>query len=353
MKTFELISLGIITLIFCNSCKGNKNNELEYAEPVFEEEINTNIKVLNNSFLFNFGYIGVVDTIIIYSGRTDVSDKSFHLFSKNNGKYLISFGNIGRAKGEKSQPGGGFSIDKEKKIVYVFDNALGKAISYSLDKVMSGDMDYAKDIYLPDIVNNVASHQFLYLKKSFLVGYSRSARFLISTERDSITCSNFYPSLSEPEPYKKVERQYYWSLGCMAAKPDGDMFVHATRNGCILEIWKNNGNSISPYIIKGFFKPNYQSEARDMNFPRVLPNMDDPYGISVLSCTNQFIYAKYNNLPSKSSNKIAVFDWKGNPKKIYIANRDINTFYVDNDKVAYGLANNDNDNIELITIQLK
>ena len=352
MKASRII-LMVLTIVLGNSCGGSHNNKLEYVEPVFEEELNANSKVLNNSFLFGYGSIKAVDTLIIYSGASDVSDKNFHLFSKKTGKYLSSFGNIGRSKGEISLPSAGFTIDKERGEIYVFDSNLRKTVSYSLDKVLSGDNDYAKDIELPGIVNNVSSSQFLYLKGAFLAGYSRSGRFLVCSEKDSVTCSDFYPSLDEPEQYKKVEKSYFFYLGCMSAKPDGKMFVHATRSGCVMEIWKNNGTSISPYVIKGFFKPDYVSLNRDMNYPTIRPNADAPYGISSLSCSNQYIYATYNESPTKWTNKIAVFDWKGNPQRVYVVNDRIMSFDVDNDNAIYALTIKDGENIELITIPLK
>lgn len=352
MKAKDIVILSIFSSFILISCKDAKNSGLEYVQPVFEEEIEANTQILNSRFLFSFGSIRVVDSLIIYSGLSDVSDKNFHIFSKNTGEYLCSFGNIGRAKGEISMFSVGFSIDKEKREIYVFDSNLQKTVSYSLDKVLSEDINYAKDIELPEIVNNVSSSHFFNLKESFLAGYSRSSRFLVCSENDSVTCSDFYPSLDEPEQYKKVERSYFFYLGCMSVKPDGNMFVHATRSGCIIEIWKNKGSSIAPYVIKGFFKPDYNSQYRDSNYPSVIPNNNAPYGISALACSNQYIYAAYNDLPCKWTNKIAVFDWEGEPQKVYIAKDDIMAFDVDNDNAIYALVKKSDESIELITIPL-
>lgn len=349
MRKNTIKILTILFVFFCHSCRNN-NCTLEYVEPSFEKELEINVDVLNNDFLFNIGSIKVVDTLIIFSGATDVSDKAFHIFSKNTGKYLTSFGNIGRAKGELTQLSAGFSIDKERRIMYVFDTNQGKTITYSLDKVLSGNPDYAKEIHLPDIVTNVSSTRFFYLKNSFLVGYPYCGRFLVCSETDSITSNDFYPTLDEPEQYKQVEHRYFFRLGCMSVKPDGDMFVHATRGGCILEVWKYDGKTLSPYIIKGFFKPNYLSTNRDMNYPTVRINTDDPYGISALSCSNQYIYAIYDNNPGGWSKKIAVFDWKGNPQKIYVTNHNLMTIDVDNDNAIYALAIDEDGNIELVSI---
>lgn len=349
MRVVERIIILVLIFFFSISCR-NANGTLEYVEPGFEKESIVNVKVMNNHFMFNIGSIKVVDTLIIYSGATDVSDKAFHIFSNNTGKYLTNFGNIGRAKGELTQLSAGFSIDKERRIMYVFDTNQGKTITYSLDKVLSGNPDYAKEIHLPDIVTNVSSTRFFYLKNSFLVGYPYCGRFLVCSETDSITSNDFYPTLDEPEPYKIVEHRYFFQWGCMSVKPDGDMFVHATRGGCIMEIWKYDGNTISPYIIKGFFKPNYLSYNRDMNYPSVRINSDDPYGISALACSNQYIYAIYDNIPNSWSNKIAIFDWNGCPQKLYVTNHKFMSIDVDDNNDIYALAIDDDGNIELVSI---
>ncbi len=353
MKSCKFV-LSIVVALFFNCCSNKISDRVEYIEPVFEKVIDVEANILNNKFLFSVGKIGIVDSLIVYSGMTDVSDKAFHLFSKNTGKYLLSFGNIGRAKGELSSPSLSFSFNKEKKLIYVFDPSFRKIVTYSLENVLVGDYTYMNEIELPMIIDNVSTNRLFYNNDLFLAGYSRSGRFLICTGNDSISCSDFYPSLDEPEQYKKVERQYYFYLGCMSVKPDGKMFVHATRSGCIMEIWRNEGLSISPYIIKGLFKPNYNSFYRDMNYPRVTPSENAPYGISSLSCSDKFIYAVFDNNPCQIASKIAVFDWKGNPKKLYNVNKSFISIDVDDDNAVFALVqNNKEGNYELVTIPLQ
>jgi hypothetical protein len=47
-----------------------------------------------------------------------------------------------------------------------------------------------------------------------------------------------------------------------------------------------------------------------------------------------------------------VFDWEGEPQKVYIAKDDIMAFDVDNDNAIYALVKKSNESIELITIPL-
>jgi len=339
----------------CCSCTNKEGTgKVEYSEPVFEIETNAEMKVLNDSFLFNYGCLKVVDSLIIYSGITDISDKTFHVFSKNTGKYLTSFGNIGRAFGEISLQGPKFSIDKNSNTMYVFDSMLKKAVSYSLDEVMAGNADYVKELILPSAMSNVVSSKFFYLKdNTFLGSYTYSDRFLICSEKDSMAASNYYPSLGvETEDYTKIEEAYYLFTGAMSVKPDGNMFVHATGRGCVLEIWENNGTNVTPHVIKGFFKPNYNTRDKESRFPTVMPNSEDPLGVYALSCTDKHIYAVYDNMATSSRDKIAVFDWKGNPEQIYLTSAHIEAFDVDNDKTAYVLNQKEDGSIELAYVAL-
>ena len=77
---------------------------------------------------------------------------------------------------------------------------------------MDGDNDYVNEINLPDIVSNISSKKFFFLNKSFLAAHSYSGRFLVCSETDSVTCSDIYSELDEPEQYKKVEHQYFFTV---------------------------------------------------------------------------------------------------------------------------------------------
>lgn len=352
MKSIKVFALVMLELFF-NGFSANAGSP-EYSEPNFGIESAVNINVLNSSVLFDIGTLRVVDTLIIYSGMTDASDKVFHVFSRNTGKYLTSFGNIGRAQNEVSQPGMGFTIDKERKVLYVFDNIQRKMVSFSIEKIITGVNENAKEIKLPSCVANVSSLRFLYMKDSFLAGYTYNDRFLACGENDSITSSNIYPELDEPTKYKNVEESYFLFAGCMAAKPDGCKFVHSTTSGCLMEIWDFDGKNLKQETVKRFIKPDYDVRYRDMPYPQVMPKSNAPKGIISMACSNQYIYANYDNVTNKESkHKIAVFDWKGNPKKIYSIGRQIYTFDVVDNSQIYALAANDADEIELVRISLK
>lgn len=350
MKATKSI-IGLISIVLLiSSCNNNSTPQIDYCEPIFENEIEVSISPLNTNFIFEPGTINVVDSFVIYDGRTNISDKVFHIFSKNTGSYITSFGNVGRAYGELSQ-NIGYTTDKKNRVIYAFDNATRKTLAFSLEKIIAGEKDFVKEIHLPSIMNNVYSQYFLRLDNAFLGGYTEH-RFVLCSDKDSITCSDLYPELDEPQKYKHVERMYYEYLSCMAAKPDGRMFVNATRSGCILEIWKYDTKNIKLCIAKGLFKPNYNSFDRDLNYPRVTANNDAPYGISFIQCTNKTIYALYNNIPSRGTNTIATFDWKGIPQQLYKLSNNIISFDIDsNEKTAYALINN-NGEFELVTFSL-
>ena len=348
MKSFKFFIIAGIAMFFCIGCK-DRTAKPEYAEPDFGKEIKADISTLNTDFLFSYGSLKVIDSLIIYSGVSDISDKTFHVFSKNTGAYITSFGNIGRAQNEVSQPAMGFTLDKERKILYVFDNPQRKTVAFSLEKIIAGANDYAREVKLPSCVANVRSKNFLYLNNSFLAGYTYNDRFLACTENDSITSSNIYPKLDEPSEYKNVEESYFLFTANMAAKPDGCKFVHATSSGCILEIWNFDGKNLKQETVKRFIKPDYEVRDRDMPYPMVIPKSTVP-GIMSVACSDQHIYANYNDVTPEPSGTIAVFDWKGSPKKKYLVGKKILAFDADGDDAVYALVIDADENIELIKI---
>lgn len=118
MKSFKFILVAGIAMFFCIGCKGRTATP-EYAEPDFGKEIKADISTLNTDFLFSYGSLKVIDSLIIYSGVSDISNKTFHVFSKNTGAYITSFGNIGRAQNEVSQPGLEFTLDIERSCTFL------------------------------------------------------------------------------------------------------------------------------------------------------------------------------------------------------------------------------------------
>lgn len=358
MKNKYLL-LWFSIFLFFFQCKNKDDSDDYYAAPVFSETKEIKRNKLNSSFIFDFGQINQIDTLIISSGKTDVNDNVFHLFSKASGKYLKSFGAVGQGPAEITLPVSGFSIDRKRNKIYCYDTRQHKFVEYSLSKkndeiiIQSHD-----DTFPPEIKNASGALVFSLGENNFLTAYNRSIdtsyRFIKTNLYDTISTYNQYPKLNEPEEFIRVEYSYFSYFGKMAVKPDGKKFVHATRSGCILEIF-DCSEDIKPLQIKRFFEPSYKPPKRkDTRYPFVQKGENSINGISNLYCTDKYIYATYSDSRGENDyNQIAVFDWNGNPVKLLVFNDSIISYVVENnDEKGYALVLNSNEDFCLIDFKI-
>jgi len=348
----KIFSVLLIVYFLCY-CSSN-NDIIKYSAPNFKNELEINSEILNEDFIFDIGRISLMDTFLICSGKTNINNNSFHIFSKHSGIYITSFGNIGQGPGEISSAITEFNVDTKNKIVYAYDLRQYKLVSFSINKVLNNN-SYSKDLILPHQISDINSSHILYLNNNeFLIGYSRLNRFVKTSTNDTIASINIYPILSEPDGFEKVEKSYFSYLGSMAAKPDGGKFVHATRSGCIMEIFDCSDRKIHILNTKGFFKPIYESKYRNENFPYVAKSSDAVNGIENISCTDKYIYANYNgNIGDNAFNQIAVFDWYGNPIKLLsFKDKVISTVFEENNRVGYALVWDCEDDVNLVRFDI-
>ena len=117
MKKKHVFFLFLACFAFVQCKKSAESVDEGYAAPVFPETKEITVECLNDSFIFDIGGIDQLDTLLICSGKTDINDYVFHLFSKNSGAYIKSFGTIGQGPGEILWPVMGYSTDqKEDKL---------------------------------------------------------------------------------------------------------------------------------------------------------------------------------------------------------------------------------------------
>lgn len=356
--------LWAVCIVFSlSSCKNEMKPKEGYAAPVFEtiQQVTTN-RILPN-FLFGLGQISVVDSLLMYSGNTDLNEQLYHLFSINSGSYIRSFGYKGQGPGEVVNRTRHF-VDHKDKMVYAYDMWQHKLVSYSLPDVLN-EKSYGADLSFPSTVQNFVSQHLVYLNdQKFIVGYSskgmvdnkyeRNNRLMKTGLSDTIASIGIYPKLDEPEEYKNVEQFYFFYLGTMVAKPDGRRFAHATRSGCVMEIFDCEKDKIVPVGEFRFFKPNYKSKNRESRAPFVSQGEQAVNGIMSMFATDKYIYAAYDEGTGElNRTQFAVFDWEGNPIKKLQFEHKIICFYIDqNDRNGYVLVQEADDEITLHQFRL-
>lgn len=339
-------------------CKKQADSTDSYSPPLFPEKKEVITKRLNDSFIFDTGRINLIDTFIICSGKTDINEQPFHIFSRKSGEYIRSFGQIGQGPGEITLPVSGFSTDQQQNKIFFYDLRQFKLTEYSLYHTENEINVNAKDYTLPPEIRNIRGDRFISLgNDQFISAYNSSFdvsyRFIKTSLDDTIRTYNQYPRLSEPEEFIRVEYSYFSYMGALATKPDGKKFVHATRGGCILEIF-DCSDWIKPLKTKRFFEPAYKAPRKDTRYPFIQWDSNSINGISVIRCTDTYIYAIYSDSRGENTyDQIAVFDWNGDPVKLFSFENGIISFVIENnDKKGYALIRDPDHDVCLVDFDL-
>lgn len=310
-----LFSFLVIITISCN-----KKEIPNYEYPQFENIANRNLSVFKNNFIFNsFVYMEIVDSLLIIKSETPNNNMRFHVFSKNDGTHMNSFGTVGHAKGELLEP---FSlISCENKNIYAAGINQKKIVKYNIPKLSNYPDDYITEQTLPFIINSVFVS---YLNNdNYLFAYNFKDRYaILNSGKDTVSTYTNYPITSEHDITAERARNDYFALNSFVSlRPDKSKFVNVTRNGFILEIFNIIDNKIKPDKIKYFYEPKYDIENGDIG--------DCVKGAGGVTCTNDFIYIILGDTKNSLTNKIAVFDWQGNAVKQYILDYPIFNLSID------------------------
>ncbi|RNC63796.1 6-bladed beta-propeller [Proteiniphilum sp. X52] len=351
--------LCVLFILFFLQCKNQDDSTDAYFPPVFPETQEVVTKRLNDSFIFDTGLINFIDTFIICSGKTDINEHPFHLFSKKSGDHVRSFGQIGQGPGEIILPVSGFSTDRNQNKVFFYDTRQFKLTEYSLYYTENEIAVNTKDYMLPPEIRNVRSEMFFSLgNNEFLSAYNNSYdtsyRFIKTNIDDTISTYNQYPKLNEPEEFVRVEHAYFANLGRFATKTDGKKFAHATQGGCILEIF-DCSDRITLLQTKRFFEPVYiPPKRKDTMYPFVQVDPNSIHGITSIACTDKYIYTIYSDRRGENEyHQIAAFDWYGDPVKLFSFERGIISFVIeDNDKKGYALMRDPDHDVSLVSFDL-
>jgi hypothetical protein len=120
--------------------------------------------------------------------------------------------------------------------------------------------------------------------------------------------------------------------GDIVVHPAGQKFVSTTRASANIEIYSLNKDK--PELLKAyhFWPPEFYTDndvpgTFSANFTR-----ENRYGFLSTSVNEQFIYMLFSGKQGKSvyeSSKVLVFDWQGNPHKMYILDREVNQIAID------------------------
>ena len=329
-------------ILFLSACKEREQNSLSFKPPVFSETIQVTVTPLPNNFLLDrtsqMEDVGGFLVIISFQ-----ENNYLHVFEKETGTYIKSFGSYGRGPGELlTTPQIRVNEDKSKLYAFQRSSALNEYWSYNVEDILHYNQ------VLPVQKDQITLHfdeearsaggvlDFLAWRDKRLFIRNRLHRFEIQDTLGHILCLyDKYPAVSLKQASDSVAFHDSYLYSTLALKPDMSRFVIASGIGCIMEIFTIDSSGIIEKESEKRFHPPVFTVNKNL-IPNYYVSGQTILGINSLFVTDELIYAMYHGKlynPDKPEgyliNTIAIFDWTGNPIRRYILNWEIETFVVD------------------------
>jgi len=307
-------ALNIIVLCcLLYSCKLSNNSSvisLNFKDTTYvKPEILKTEKIL--SVIWN---VKILDSILVLS--SDDGTGFIQVFNKNNFKYLYTKGKYGRGPGEISNAGVEYKCIKDS--IYIYDLVKSTLFIYDIKHFISDSLILkANNTITFDSCKN--NFDMMPLKGHFVSRSFSKARFALF-KRNGKYASNYslFPDyyMTGDNPNLDLERRRYTHI---EAKPDMSKFVCVSYIGGTIEIFNIVNDSINKLIEKNYLDPNLGK----VENIKSLNQLETKIGFCGLCATDNYIYASYSGEASKDHRKkksadfVIVFDWNGDPKKIY------------------------------------
>lgn len=337
-----------VLLFFIVSCKGVPS--MEPSEPIFQRQEQLTYEVFNSDFDFvSPRQLIVYDSLLVVLDWLK-RDDCYHLFKKESGSYVKSFGAIGKAGGELMLPSKLIWYDKDE--FFTVDRTSSKIISYNLDSVLLNS--YA---YFNEFKYSVKDFEEIIgiLGKRFIMSSSGDTRFELVEINDSLNTEelyNGYPNvIGEEESW--VVNQLFRYDPCIQVSPDKSKMVYLTYVGAVAETFNLVGDSLASRATKCFIYPKIKVVRSWIE----TVSGETLYGFTNVITTNDYIYALYcgKNDVDYVVNTIYMFDWDLNAITKFSIDID-HLFCISYDSVTgcvYGIGNDEEKNTHIIKFNEK
>ena len=236
-----------------------------------------------------------------------------HSYNKETGEKVSESIKVGRGPGEGINLK---SLDyfEDEQELFIFDQELCKTLIYHLDG-NTGQATFQKEIQHPlnGIINNCHHlRDGSYLYEGYLPGGDINVRFTLSDGMKSIDTYSDYPNVNN-----EYEMRAY-KLSSTKGYPKNNMVVSATFFGAVLECFQALDNHIAQTAVRIIDKPDI-----DTSLPYFDIKAGHEHGFRMPCPTKDYIYVPRLDLNASSCKDIYAFDWNGQEKIKYVADRSI------------------------------
>lgn len=232
------------------------------------------------------------------------------------------------------------SINKEQGIISLYSAPY--YIEYNIREFLNKKTDYCSKTNCSKLVSHSAKNARKLGNGYLFEGFTSDMRFMVADNSIKVICKDYPPML--PEEKKEDVAAVHTYNSDMLVSPNKSRWVQTSYIGGILEIFEYDGGKIKNIGTNPIYKPVYMGEKQDVSWEdKTIIGFDD------MVVTDKYIYTLLNGAMGKQlksnppvnpfTNKITVFDWNGNIKKII--NTDCMLLAIDVDEredVCYGIS---------------
>lgn len=312
-----IVSLVLLTFFSCSKKKDS------YQEIIYDtSELNTvePVKPITKVLPLNFELTNPTQLQFVNDSLFVVFDESSngrfaHLFKK--GKYIVSFGVRGKAKGEMLTPQK-CSISKDRRSIYFYDYTLAKSVRFDITDLLKGNSN-PKVLDIDKMSSHIINrfNNVWHFSDDSFIGYGYDEKCRVLSVENGKVVDNYvnYPIVDKNAEYNHS----IWSnMTLTAISKDQRHLVITTGIGMLFEIFDLAGGKVSSEVVKGFYKPEF-GVAQGAKPACVIGNEKTFYGFTVLCASNDGFYGcVMGGAPNyDKANVIYYFNYKGKLEKVY------------------------------------
>lgn len=323
---FLFILLGII--IGMSKC--SPTQEISFESLIFPNTTYLKGLILDSSFVMGKSYdIDYYNQYILISAHTGEKEPLIHLFDQNEKKFFANLLPKGRGPGERLT-WGGIQIDHITGEALFFDSEAQRSTTFQIDTIHNSKKKWQEQITInnfPVYAYNITPLENGYIAQGGGKVSSKGKRPRLSLIKNDSIIDILYntPNVHFPENYlsiDKISTDFLYSISS-----DKQKLVCQMTYGMILEFFSIKKDRIIVDTVRGFIKPIFELDRHKCVNPIDGKTI---YGLRDLYATNKYIYAIYiGNTVYKNSNRIAVFDWNGNPLHLFTTDYKLERLCVD------------------------
>ncbi|MBR5857215.1 MAG: hypothetical protein IKY70_08065 [Bacteroidales bacterium] len=286
MKNFFYTLVSIASIFFFTQCE----NEPKYIGTDFKNlgTIINGDTIITDIPCTAIVQMYVVDSLIVLQCFNTIDNKFAYVYNEKDGKFICSFGNIGRGPGELDFCNMTFRPDS-KSFHFVTSHTLEHNIFY-IDSILNGN-------YTPTSIplcNRLNCDVYPFSDSLML---STANFFKEANYRFSIMKSNGDTIIGYRDGTKRRTP--------VVIKPDYKKLFTYTNGALETEVFNLTRNSIKLASVKRYIKPEEKLEGTGIN-------QDYPGITDISKAGNKYIYSGWTKSLSKAfPNKLIVFDWNG------------------------------------------